>query len=293
MNKVFQISKEKFSALKKAIESLGNFEPRNIKNALWCIKVEDKVFTLYKSGKLLVQGKNLDSVENIIKGFIEEDKLDKSYDWYIGIDESGKGDTFGGMVICGVLVRGDAEKILGKFDIRDSKRMSDKEIEKNLSLLLPYLKRKSIEFKCVNLNPWEYNKLIKKYGDVNLLLISSYRKVATDLVKNVRGKGVIIADQFTNPERIRKAFEDVIKGADIIVETNAERYKVVALASMLARYKFIRQIEKISEETGRKMSLGSSASEIGDIIRSLSSEGFDISKVAKMHFKNVRSIIEK
>ncbi len=295
MNRVIDVHTKYSDNIKRGLLSLKNAEERYIKGAIWSLRVRDTVFTLYKSGKLLIQGKDLESVKSIVHDYIEpftKKYLSKNYEWYIGIDESGKGDTFGGVVVCGVLIREDPDKALKGFNVRDSKSISDMEIENTLSSLSSYLRNKKIEFKCVNIIAWEYNKLIEKYGNVNSVLISSYRKIVRELTKDISGEGIIIADQFVDRERIKKTLEDIHKGVDILVEPGAERYKVVALASMLARYKFIKQIEKISVEIGKKIPLGSSASEIKDIIEEIISRDINLSRVAKLHFKNVKRIVE-
>ena len=49
---------------------------------------------------------------------------------HIGVDESGKGDFFGPLVIAGVLVDENAAKIFSELNIRDSKKISDGRILK-------------------------------------------------------------------------------------------------------------------------------------------------------------------
>ena len=54
--------------------------------------------TLYKSGKLLVQGKNSGPVkQNILDSVKTENRL------VLGIDETGRGENFGPLVVAGVL----------------------------------------------------------------------------------------------------------------------------------------------------------------------------------------------
>lgn len=49
---------------------------------------------------------------------------------YIGVDESGKGDFFGPLVIAGFLVNPEIREKLQKLEVRDSKSISDNKIKK-------------------------------------------------------------------------------------------------------------------------------------------------------------------
>ena len=47
---------------------------------------------------------------------------------HIGVDESGKGDFFGPLVIAGVLVNEKNAKLFADLGIKDSKKITDKKI---------------------------------------------------------------------------------------------------------------------------------------------------------------------
>ena len=83
-------------------------------------KIKSITIVLYESGKLVIQGKNIDSFvdklnkifalsDDFVSEVLDTGKKDietevKNYDEYIGVDESGKGDFFGPLVIAGVRV---------------------------------------------------------------------------------------------------------------------------------------------------------------------------------------------
>jgi ribonuclease HIII len=48
--------------------------------------------------------------------------------FYIGVDESGKGDFFGPLVIAGIISSDEINQKLITLGVRDSKKLSDKKI---------------------------------------------------------------------------------------------------------------------------------------------------------------------
>ncbi|KHO54301.1 MAG: ribonuclease HIII [archaeon GW2011_AR21] len=79
------------------------------------VKILDCNVTLFKSGKLLIQGKSIEAVkEKILQNVKASEEL------VLGIDEAGRGESFGPLVVAGVLgVSGDLR------ELRDSKKTSN------------------------------------------------------------------------------------------------------------------------------------------------------------------------
>ena len=292
MNKVIKVDLYEAEKIKNDLLEKGG-SLRNVKNALWSIKGRGITLTLYKSGKLLIQGKDLKDIESILDKYkLEEDTLEDRYDQYIGIDESGKGDTFGGVVVCGVLISKDIYGKLKNFGIKDSKVMDDIEIEKKLKHLGEYIKAGKLTIKTVNLIPEEYNRLFSLFGNVNSLLLHIYMRILKELVKNVKGETAVLIDKFMEEGKIREELSSLTEGTKLIVESKAEKYVPVALASMIARYKFVRQMEELNKELGMRIPFGSSDPKIKDLLYILKRRNMNISKLAKIHFKNVKETWE-
>ncbi|MFN2364110.1 MAG: hypothetical protein ABR596_07420, partial [Halarsenatibacteraceae bacterium] len=84
------------------------------------------------------------------------------YEQLIGVDESGKGDYFGPLVIAGVyLDKAESEKLAG-YGVADSKNLSDKKIKK-----LAVKIKKNCEHSVVIIKNPRYNQLHKKIGNLN------------------------------------------------------------------------------------------------------------------------------
>jgi len=103
-------------------------------------KPKVNVLVYEKGPKVLVQGKGTaDFVMNLLEPEIlgeaklgyEEVHQPEMFQPHIGVDESGKGDFFGPLVIAGVYVDGDAVRRLRDLGAVDSKRIgSDERIAK-------------------------------------------------------------------------------------------------------------------------------------------------------------------
>ena len=94
-----------------------------------CFQARGEGFTasFYQSGKFVIQGKNTDKI--ISKYFGEnpapqENILNIPYP-HIGIDESGKGDFFGPLVIAGAYLTSENAKELEKLGVCDSKKLTE------------------------------------------------------------------------------------------------------------------------------------------------------------------------
>jgi len=104
---------------KEVLEFLRGFpclEAKSQHEMLRC-KIGESVVTLYKSGKVLIQGEDCEKVkERVLAGVKVEDEL------VVGIDETGRGEGFGPFVVAGVLARPSSLR-----ELRDSKKVKDLE----------------------------------------------------------------------------------------------------------------------------------------------------------------------
>ena len=154
--------------------------------------------SFYQSGKFVIQGKNTDKI--ISKYFGEnptpkQDILNIAYP-HVGIDESGKGDFFGPLVIAGAYLTQENAKKLQELGVCDSKKLSDKkilELEKEI---------KSISiFEVVVINPKKYNELYSNFKNLNKLLAWGHATVLENILKKTDAK-IAISDQFAANENV-------------------------------------------------------------------------------------------
>jgi ribonuclease HIII len=205
----------------------------------------------------------------------------------IGIDESGKGDYFGPLVIAAVFVDATTQGELALMQVRDSKKVSDGrvlELAPDIKTICPH--------SIIAIGPQKYNELYAKIKNLNRLLAWGHAKALENLLE----RGVVceraISDQFGDERLILNALQE--KGRKIFLEqrTKAESDLAVAAASVLARAEFLIRLRRLSDEVGTTLPKGASqAVELAAkmIIKKHGRERLD--SVAKLHFKTTQAVL--
>src|SRR6266481_5112912 len=168
----------------------------------------------------------------------------------IGLDESGKGDYFGPLVIAAVYVDERTEPRLNALGIRDSKLLTDNRIlamAEEIKALCPHL--------VVPIEPKRYNELYNKIHHLNRLLAWGHAWTLEQMLEKVPSNLAII-DQFGDKSYILQALRE--KGRSITIEQRprAEEDVAVAAASILARARFVQQLEQLSRRVGQTLPKG-------------------------------------
>ena len=208
----------------------------------------------------------------------------------IGVDESGKGDVFGPLVVAGVLLTPDIEVTLARRGVRDSKTLADAQV-----LELAQLIRASCPVEVLVWRPPDYNTAYEKHGrNLNRLLAWGHAQVITRLSQSMPVSRAI-SDQFGNEALLIEAL--AAEGCQITLEQRprAESDLAVAAASVIARAEFVTAIQDYTRKAGFEIPLGASASQVKEIgkriYRRWGRQGLE--RIAKMHFKTVQEIISE
>lgn len=204
----------------------------------------------------------------------------------IGIDESGKGDYFGPLVIAAVFVDATTQGELALMEVRDSKKISDGrilEMAPDIKTICPH--------SIVAIGPKKYNELYAKIRNLNRLLAWGHARALENLLETVSCERAI-ADQFGDERFILNALQE--KGRKIVLEqrTKAESDLAVAAASILARAEFLIRLKRLSEEVGTTLPKGASpAVELAArmVVKKHGRERLD--SVAKLHFKTTQAVL--
>ncbi len=257
------------------------------------------VLSAYRSGKLVVAGKDSrDFVEFVLEPeVLGEAKLGYEkihhpamYAPHFGVDESGKGDLFGPLVVAGVYVDEGTAQRLSEAGVRDSKTItSDARIA---DLAEEIGKVVGIGREVVTVGPERYGELYRKFGNLNRLLAWAHGKVIANLHGKVPECPRALSDQFGNPRLIETELRR--QGVDLKLEqrTKAESDIAVAAASILARAEFVRQLAKLSETAGFSLGKGS-----GALIKRQAAEIFEkqgrekLAKLCKTHFRTFAEVV--
>lgn len=204
----------------------------------------------------------------------------------IGIDESGKGDYFGPLVVAAVFVDATTEGELALMQVRDSKKISDGrilEMAPDIKTICPH--------SIIAIGPQKYNELYAKIRNLNRLLAWGHAKALETLLERVSCVRAI-SDQFGDERLILNALQE--KGRKIVLEqrTKAESDLAVAAASILARAEFLLRLKRLSDEVGTTLPKGASpAVELAArmVMKKHGQERLD--SVAKLHFKTTQAVL--
>lgn len=245
------------------------------------------VCTVYSTGKIVFQGR--ESFEGIVSLIKESDV--KKISPHLGVDEVGKGDYFGPLVVVGCLVNSDFMDRFCSLGIMDSKRLSD---EKILRMFLE-LKEYPYYYSSI-VYPQEYNELVRDIGNVAIVLARQHSKVIEMALKDLKTKGVrcdyVVIDQFSNAKsRVSNELGALGKSIKVYQFHKGESDVAVAGASVLARGIFLREMEKMSEKYGIEFPKG--ASDVIDFAKSFVMRygEEELVKVAKVTFKTTKKVL--
>ncbi len=236
---------------------------------------------------IIVSGGNAESVCDKYRSFLDKD-LD-TVGLKIGVDESGKGDLFGPLVVAGVVTNPEMEILLAKRGVRDSKALSDATILE----LASFIKENCVVDVLVML-PHEYNVLYEQYGNLNRLLAWGHAQVICKLSKKQKVVKAI-SDQFGDESLVINALK--AENCEIVLEQrhHAESDIAVAAASIIARAEFVLAIKEFTAKAGISIPFGSSADEVKNIGREVyrrwGKPGLE--RITKMHFKTIQEIMRE
>jgi ribonuclease HIII len=256
--------------------------------------------TVYQKGpKVLVQGKD---TEEFIRFTLEPEVLGEARLGYeeihdpdmfaphFGIDESGKGDYFGPLVIAGVFTDAAVTRSLIAAGIMDSKRVTSAARIRQLAAVIRATPGCTAE--VVSIGPERYNEMHASFGNLNRLLAWGHARVIEKLVAARPDCPRALSDQFARPEVLQRALRDKGLTLQLDQRTKGESDIAVAAASILARERFIDWMDKTSASCGVKLPLGASAGVVEAARALVARLGPDaLGKAAKLHFRTTAAVL--
>ncbi len=208
-------------------------------------------------------------------------------DILIGVDESGKGDFFGPLVITAFLASNKEINKLKSLGVRDGKTLSvnrTHEIARNL--------KEDFKYSTVVFLPENYNKQYEKIKNLNKLLAEGHAEAISSLYNQYKAD-MAISDKFGKPEHLEKALMRRKCNIDLKQIVKGEKIIQVAAASIIARSEFIEQIEQLSDKHDFVLPRGASSLVDEAGIKFADKMGLQsLNLVAKLHFKNYQRIIK-
>ncbi|HBM14750.1 MAG TPA: ribonuclease HIII [Lentisphaeria bacterium] len=296
------LSLQQSSELKLLLQEKG-FEFSEKQHAKWHSFGPGLSITLYNSGKLLIQGKGTEDFvlfalepqiikkaefgyENILKPIQEE-----PYVPHIGIDESGKGDFFGPLVISAAFVSMETRDAIIKLGVKDSKEISSD--SKLLSIAQNLRKTLGRCYSTVTIGNTAYNNLYSKIGNLNKLLAWGHARALENMLEKNIEVSFAISDQFGNKSLIENALMKKGKSIKLLQRTKAESDIAVASASILAREEFLKRLSTLSSKLGIRLPKGASQAVKTAAKEIIEKHGIEkLSEISKLHFKTYRDVTE-
>jgi ribonuclease HIII len=275
---------------------------------LFVAKTEGCTITAYRSGKVLFQGKeaaveaakweNKDSQQisptssapHKSASLLPDNISQQSF---IGSDEVGTGDYFGPITVVAAYVDKKQIPLLQELGVRDSKSLTDEKIisiAKQLTTFLPY--------SLLVLHNDKYNELQQKgmsQGKIKALLHNQAIGHVLRKIQPEKPEGILI-DQFVESAIYYKhiASQKQIVRENVYFSTKGESVHIaVAAASMIARYAFLKEMEKLSEQAGFTLPKGAGAQVDTAAARLIKSKGEQsLALFAKLHFANTQKAMK-
>ena len=287
--------------------------PKTPDYAIFQADEADTVVTLYESGKAVFQGISADIDANMWKEIEQhlnpnkkvdlknsedkkKDKKDKKeyidpkiyYSNSIGSDEVGTGDYFGPIVVTSAFVSKDNIAFLEQLGVKDSKKLTD---EKILEVVPKIIEK--IPYESIILSNKEYNE--KYSDDINMNKIKAimHNRVLGKLKDKTNEYDYIVVDQFANPYAYYsylKAIPNPVR--NITFMTKAEdKCLSVACASLISRFIFIKEFDKLGESVDEFLPKGASDKVDTIGVKIVNKYGIDkLKDIAKLNFKNTEKI---
>lgn len=290
--------------------------PKTPPYAVFQADSEDTVVTLYESGKAVFQGvsadidaamwrqveKNLNPNKKIEMTNSDDKKKDKKekvkesidpkiyYASSIGSDEVGTGDYFGPIVVTAAYVTKEDIAWLEDLGVKDSKKLTDTGI---MEIVPKIIKR--IPYSSLILSNKEYNEKYSENINMNKIKAIMHNKVLLNMTSKYKSDYIVV-DEFAkefvyynylkDSAKVQRGITFMTKGEDKALS--------VACASMISRYIFIKEFDKLGESVGMFLPKGAS-NLVDDAAKKIVDKyGFDkLKEVAKLNFKNTDRIKDK
>ena len=210
----------------------------------------------------------------------------------IGSDEVGVGDFLGPMIVVAAFVKeSDINKLIS-LGIHDSKKMTDKKILEVGPEIV-----KQFKFSKLTLSNEKYNEMLDKGENLNSMKAKMHNRALLNMHKEYVDVLNIFVDQFvaekTYYKYLNDANEEQVK--DITFKTKGESYfPCVALASVIARYSYLKEMERLSEKYEMEFPFGASKKVTEFAKAFLEKYGEEeLYKVAKKNFANYNEVLGK
>lgn len=277
-NLAIKLNEEKIAKIKETFNDYIIKSPNEYIDTF--IQKEGLTISIYKTGKVLFQG------EDAL--FYGESFIDTKFISHAGSDEVGTGDFFGPVVVVSSIVEEKDQSLINELKIKDSKEITDNKILEIGPKLID-----NIKHSILILDNLKYNETHQKYN-LNEIKAMLHNKAYLNLIaKGYKLPPLCYVDDFCGQSKYFEYLENEKEVyRNLIFETKAEnKYEAVAVASCIARYVFLNELQKMEQKYQMKFNKGASEKVNEDAKLFINKYGKDrLKEVCKLHFKNYQEI---
>ena len=206
----------------------------------------------------------------------------------IGSDEVGVGDFFGPLIVVASYVDGKDIPFLERLRVNDSKKMTDDYIFE----IGPTLQKKCRSY-SVLVSADKLSRLVDQGMNIHKVMAKCHNLAQEKLIEryDLGEETIVYIDQFEPEDLYRRHVGRDILPNPLYFRTRGESFfPSVALSSVIARYLFLKEWQKMEEDLGEKIPKGASAGV--DHCYSLLVKGLGEEKVSfyvKKFFRNYKN----
>jgi ribonuclease HIII len=276
-----QLSRKELEELRISLQNRGvPVTEGNTPYEMFRVQKEGYKCVAYVSGKLTYSTTH--ELNNIL-GKKLPSQNDVDFEVIGGTDEAGKGEWFGPLVVAIALLTPEQLNNSRRWGIKDSKLLSPSQIKK----IAARIREEDIDHSILVFPPPKYNKIYQEYQSthktLNDLLAWSHSQLIEKYYQKYAKKHVqIIVDAF-DEAKLSRSLAKPPSGWIINQRTKAESAAPVAIASILARDRFLQEVHSLEKLYGITL-FKVNPSEVSKNL---------LLKVAKVHFSNVQRILKK
>lgn len=209
----------------------------------------------------------------------------------IGSDEVGVGDFVLPMIVVAAYVRAKDIKTLKEFNVHDSKKLKDDEIREIGAALA-----KKVFISKLTLSNEKYNEMYEKGENLNSMKAKMHNRALLNLFKQFPDTKNIFVDQFVKEDTYYRYLNDKneVKIDNIVFKTKGESsYPSVALASVMARYSFLLEKDKLEKKYKMEFPLGASSKADEFAKKFIFKYGIEeFNKICKKNFANYTEAVQ-
>lgn len=207
-----------------------------------------------------------------------------STDIILGLDEAGKSDYFGPLVITGVVIQQKDISELFKLNLKDTSLYSRESLAETVTKITDMFPTLS-----VIINPDLYNEMFIRHKDMNLILMKAHVKAILSAVETYKVSTVIV-DRFGDED----ISTDVIGNVTlrIINPLSDVKHPVVSAAAAISQFIYLRELEELGAEYRQKLPKGTGDDVVNAAKAFIKSYGLEnLFKVSKVNFRLTGSLL--